>query len=69
MEVILFSIIFGSMPHLWPLACLMFLGLSWILSKPNGVHNMIYLLSFGWGFFAMSFTCFVSGWGFKAASI
>ena len=33
LEVLLFSVLLGSLPHLWSIACLMFFGLSWILNK------------------------------------
>jgi hypothetical protein len=66
-ELALFFILLGTVPHLWPVACLMFLGLSLIFNKPKGMLYMIYILSFGWGVMATTIAYFLSGWGWGIA--
>ena len=67
LEALLFSVILSSLPHLWPIGCLMFVGLSWILNQHKGTLYMIYILSFVWALAALLIGYCFGGWGWATA--
>jgi len=66
-ELLLLSVILGGPLHSWPVACLILLGLSWILNRQKGALYMVFVLSFCWGLIAMAIVYCFSGWGWAAA--
>src|SRR5262249_48362611 len=53
-EIILFSILYSIAFHSWIIFVIMFLCLSYLLSKHWGIVYIIYAMSFLWGFIAFS---------------
>lgn len=64
-EQLLLSVIIGSSFNSLLLFCLVFLGLSWVLSRSRGLLYMVYILSFIWGLIGMVAGYCLSGlwWG------
>ncbi len=64
-ELILFFIIFGMAYHSWVVLSLILVGMSWLMSRPQGTVYMVYALSSLWGFIAFSIG-YSLGWGWAS---
>lgn len=64
-ELLLFFVIFGIAYRSWLVSGLMLVGLSWLMSRPQGTVYMIYALSSLWGFIAFSIG-YSLGWGWAS---
>ena len=64
-ELILFFIIFGMAYRSWVVLSLILVGLSWLMSRPQGTVYMVYALSSLWGFIAFSIG-YSLGWGWAS---
>ncbi len=62
-ELILFCVILGVLPYMWPIACLIFMGSCIVLTKPKGPLYVVYILSGGWAFLSTMGAYFIGGWG------
>ena len=64
-ELILFFIIFGMAYRSWVVLSLILVGMSWLMSRPQGTVYMVYALSSLWGFIAFSIG-YSLGWGWAS---